>query len=454
MGTYLTASWGIVSSINLYRITGETEYARQAVAYGALLLKCQERQFVDGIPITGYFYTGPEKRSILHHIHPAFEESPLLALALLCDAFPENPEWIDWYGAAVLHSEYFMKRGAKYSLPYEHIPNSVYRRSEILGIPDAATRGDFGNPTLKADIMRQFEEGTLLTNEYSLRVFPIWGNTTFHGNTGVHLSETMALTSAVTLRNDLTGENLVAKQLQWVFGGNPFSQSLMYGEGYDYPSLFAFNPGDIVGTLPVGMDCMSDDAPYWDDCNLATYKEIWVVPMSRFLWNVSRVAFPALVRGSAKGNADYISFFDRRTGNTMTARVGVAGAFEACLAGGEYEITYGDVRTTLTMVSGGNYTLTLDPQSYIDIKAETVPAGPGIITIKAVLTGAGSHTVALRGFNGTAVNAERAVILDPGEEQVVEWEMKALNTEGPWVAVIVPDGNVTLKRELTGTFGN
>lgn len=457
-GTYLTASWGVVSSVNLHSITGDKKYADRAVEYGRLLMRCQERRFVDGIPVTGYFYTGPKKLSILHHIHPAFEESPLLALEALCGEFPENPDWIEWYGAVALYSEYFIKRGAEYSSPYRLIPNSVYRRFEIETLSD---------PDVRRDAMRQFEEGTRLADDYYLRVFPIWGNNLFHGNTGVHLSMTMALTAAVTTRSDLAGENLVAQQLQWVFGGNPFSQSLMYGEGYDFASLFAFNPGDIVGTLPVGMDCMSNDAPYWDDCNLATYKEIWVVPMSRFLWNVSRLAFPAHVKGriisgkidpesnrgqtGSTGSEGSILFLNTDTGEKIYVETGDAGEFEANLPAGNYKIEYKNLTQHLTLVSGGNYSLNLNPASFVDIQAEAEMKGTDTVTITALLTGAGSHFLNLHCTNGIISGAERNIALTSDEKQSIEWVIKVRDTDEPWIAVIIPDGNIMLKHELTGT---
>jgi hypothetical protein len=81
--------------------------------------------------------------------------------------------------------------------------------------------------------------------------------------------------------------NLVGKQFQWLFGGNPFSKSLMYGEGYDFPPHFAYCLKDLVGALPVGMDCMSGDDPNWSATNTATYKEIWVEPVNRFMGALS-----------------------------------------------------------------------------------------------------------------------------------------------------------------------
>lgn len=57
----------------------------------------------------------------------------------------------------------------------------------------------------------------------------------------------------------------------------------MYGVGYDYAPLYAYCTKNIVGALPVGMDCMTGDAPYWSSSNYATYKELWIEPVNRFM---------------------------------------------------------------------------------------------------------------------------------------------------------------------------
>jgi hypothetical protein len=275
---YREAAWGATSSIWLSEMTGEDRYLEQAIHFGNMLTACQEQEFVDGIPITGYFYTNTDKEEVIHNRHAAFEEAPLIALNALCDAFPEHENWIDWYGAAVLHSEYFMKRGSQIAAPFDLLPNSVWKKSEILAQEEEDRR---------RDMMRQFNDGTPLGNDYVLRTFPIYYDGLFHGNTNIHMSSTWALAEASDLRKDAEGMELVGKQFQWIFGGNPFSQSLMYGEGYDFPPHFAYCLKDLVGALPVGMDCMSGDDPHWSATNIATYKEIWVEPVNRFMGALS-----------------------------------------------------------------------------------------------------------------------------------------------------------------------
>lgn len=276
--TYQEASWGAISSILLFEMTGNSEYKEYALRFGNLLLQCQEQAFLDGIPITGYFYTNTGRTRIIHNNHGAFDEAPMLALKELCMAFPEHEHWIDWYSSAAIYSEYFMKRGSEISAPYCLVPNSVFRKSDIL-----ADKNDYHR---KYSLI-QYNDGTPLNEEYALRTFPIWDGELFHGGTSTHLSTTWALAEASLLRNDQEGMNLVGKQLEWTLGGNPFGQSLMYGVGYNFAPQFAYCTKNVVGSLAVGMDCMHNDVPYWSASNYATSKEMWIAPVNRFVGAVA-----------------------------------------------------------------------------------------------------------------------------------------------------------------------
>lgn len=447
--TYLTLSWAAASSAYLFEATGEQKYEDQAAHYGRLLMSCQERRFIDGIPFTGYFYTCPEKYSILHHVHAAFEEAPLLALMKLCNTFSEHKDWIEWYGAAALHSDYFIKRGAEYSAPYYMIPNSVNRRSEMMNVRD---------PEERDGVLKRLEEGTRLTDEFYLRFFPVhWYSPTLHGNTGVQLSETMALTSAVRLRNDLDGENLSHMQLQWVFGGNPFSQSLMYGEGYDFAPQFAYCLEDVVGSLPVGIDCLQDDKPYWAGSNYATFKEIWVVPVSRFMGCVSTLGLPAFVHGKLmRSGTNTVTFQNRMTWKRHTVNTDLDGSFQSQLPAGEYLVEYGtDVPPgVLTVVSGGNYNLNLNPSWAINFTTRVKKQNnkEKSITIEVMAEGNGIHQLELRLFNGRARERRKSLNLEALGQITFEWDVRIEDPEIPWVAVIIPDGDHTWKKELTGTM--
>lgn len=276
--SYLEASWGAVSSVYLYEKTGDEKFRKAALRFGQLLTECQEQVFQEGIPMTGYFFTSSERRRPVYNNHGAFNEAPMLALRTLCQAFPEDADWINWYSAAAIYGDYFMKRGSEIAAPFDLVPNAVYRKADML-----AHRNEYN----RKYNMIQYNDGTQLNENYAVRTFPIWDGELFHGGTSCHLSGSWALAEASRLRNDEAGMQLVGKQLEWTFGRNPFDQTLMYGVGYNFTPQFAYCTKNIVGSLPVGMDCMKNDEPYWHGSAYATSKEMWIAPVNRFMGAVA-----------------------------------------------------------------------------------------------------------------------------------------------------------------------
>ncbi|MBS0000066.1 MAG: glycoside hydrolase family 9 protein [Cyclobacteriaceae bacterium] len=379
---YREAAWGATSSIQLSRMTGDEKYIDQAIRFGRLLIQCQEQRFVDGIPITGYFYTSTERNHVIHNHHAAFEEAPLIALTMLCREFPGHEDWMQWYSAAALHSEFFMKRGSRIAEPYGHLPNSVWKRSEILSVKEEDRR---------TDMMRQFEESTKLNEEYVLRTFPIYRDNLFHGNTNIQMSSAWALAEAARLRNDADGIGLVQKQMEWVLGANPFGQSLMYGLGYDFAPHFAYCLKNIVGSLPVGMDCLSGDQPYWSATNNATHKEIWVEPVNRFLGALS--VYTSFAEPSAVAEKD---------------------------------------------------------EEEIQFRAGSERSGQEV-TVLVTLNGKGKHEVLLRTFNAAADEDVKSADLSGNGPGEVQFKLKIIDPDMPYVVVIMLDNDPGLRTEVIGS---
>ena len=381
---YREASWGVTSSILLGEMTGDEKYKNYAVSFGDLLIRCQEQSFTDSIPVAGYFYETTERQRVIHNYHAAFEEAPLIALAMLCNSFPEHKNWIAWYSAAVLHSEFFMKRGSRIASPYDLLPNSVWKESEILAVKD---------DTLRAELQRQFNDGTRLNKDYVLRTFPIYSNGLFHGNTNIHMSSTWALAEASKLRRDTAGMQLAGKQFRWIFGANPFGQSLMYGAGYDFAPQFAYCLKDVVGSLPVGMDCMSGDMPHWSATNTATSKEIWVEPVNRFLGALSvYTSYNQLITSDNRENRN------------------------------------------------------------IAVNTETTQSDNGVITVTLSLKGSGRHKIEIKAFNAEADFYIKETELSGNAGEKIKLELKVTDKSKPYVAVICLDNDPALRKEIVGSY--
>lgn len=264
-GILATARDVVFPTGDLHRATGQQRYAEKAQELAQIILNSQQSaRPIWTTPLTRFFYTSPARDRILHYSHRSHEQAPIVALAQLCEAFPAHKDWMKWYSAVALYSEY-LKQASKFTQPYGVLPASIYREDEYLQ----------ANGQRREAFRRQVLNGVPLGEGHFLRLFPVWFD--YRGHFGVVLSQAKALSTAANLRGDLELADLSNRQLEWVVGRNPFVQSTMYGEGYDFAPQFTEFSGDIAGSLPVGIESRGDnDAPYWPFQNCYTYKEVWV----------------------------------------------------------------------------------------------------------------------------------------------------------------------------------
>jgi len=199
----------------------------------------------------------------------------------------------------------------------------------------------------------------------------------WRGHFGVLLSQTKALSAAARLRGRGDLADLCHAQLQWVIGRNPFCQSAMCGEGYDFAPQYTPMCGDLVGSLPVGIQYRGGtDAPFWPASNCWVYKEVWVHSSSRWLWILSDLAGP--LRSSVPKGCDF------------------------------------------------------------SVRQETGRDGSVVIRLKAA--GRGRHTFAVRAWNLALPAARKEVTLKEGKPAEITWAGKVRSADRPWVAVVIPDG--------------
>jgi hypothetical protein len=433
-------SEAVLASVQLWRATGDQRYADKAAELARVILDSQERQRPDwATPMLGFFYTSPAKDRILHYVHRGRENAPILALTELCDAFPNHPDWMKWYFAVTLHSEY-MKSMAANTEPYGVLPASIYKDDEYRGAPD----------TRKESFRRQVLNGVPLGKGYYLRLLAVWMD--YRGELGTILPQTEALGLASHLRGDLESEQLAQRQLEWVIGRNPFAQSMMWGEGYDFAPLYTPSSGDIVGALPVGIQSRGDsDVPYWPVQNTWTYKEVWVHPVGRWVAVMRDLAGPAFVEGQASGT---VEFQEKNWGRKVEVHPDPAtGKFRATLPEGRYTVRSQGQEIARTFLPGGVYRLDLRPGQSWDFDVSPETSATGEVVVKAAARGSGVHHLQLRAENLTFSGQEgheKDVAL-PGQGSVtLEWRGRITEQKTPWVAVVVPDGDLSQRKEIMG----
>ena len=429
------ASAGVLASVDLWRATGEQQYQDKAVELARTILDSQQRTRPDWTtPFTGFFYTGPGKDRILHYCHRGREQAPVVALTQLCDAFPNHPDWMKWYSAVTLHSEY-LQAMAKYTQPYGMMPASIYKDDEYLKVPESR----------RESFRKQVLNGIPLGDGHYLRLFAVWMD--YRGHFGTILPQALALGEAAHLRGDLPAAQLAQEQMEWVVGRNPFAQSMMWGEGYDYTPLDTPSSGDMVGALPVGIQTRGDvDVPYWPVQNTWTYKEVWVHPVASWIALMPDLAGPALVEGKADAA---ITFRETAHGQSIQV-MPVNGQFRVMLPQGEYAVECGAGKETQSFLPGGTYNLDLRPGHMLNFEVEKKSSPDGEVLLDVNAQGTGAHRFAVRFDNLKLNDAQKEITLQSGVSGHLEWHARIDSPNTPWVAVIVPDGDLARRKELRG----
>ncbi len=267
---------------SLYQLTGDAYYAKEAAQAIQYTLQCQRTTpLQDKDKLSGFFYRDLSKKSIVHYTHQSRDQVYMQALTALCATQPDNPDYPKWAAAIKLYGQY-LKTIMQYVAPYGLVPSGVYNVDEVKDSVNfyKVQVGIFSGA--EADYQEQLRNGVQLDDQHYLRVFPVWFS--FKGNAAVQLSTGKAAALCGKFLHDQELMNIAEQQLMWIVGKNPFGQSLIWGEGSNYPQLYTALPGETVGGIPVGMESrFNEDTPYWPQFNTATYKELWGAPAARWL---------------------------------------------------------------------------------------------------------------------------------------------------------------------------
>jgi hypothetical protein len=429
-------SQAILSSVAMWKATGDKKYAALATTLAPVIINAQQRNRPNwDTPLTGFFYTSTAKDRILHYCHRGREQAPTMALTALCDAFPDNPDWIKWYSSVTLYSEY-LKTMAKYTAPYNMMPASVYVDTEYRHVPESR----------QESFRKQVLKGVALGKGHYLRLFPVWMD--YRGNFGTILPQAQALANAAHLRGDLASAQLAGRQLEWIIGRNPFAQSTMYGEGYDFTPLYTPSSGDMVGGLPVGIQTKGeDDAPYWPVQSMWTYKEIWGHPVTNWIWLLKDIEGPAMVEGRAIGP---VLFKEVKSKTLITVSPDKAGYFKTTVPEGKYIVISSGKEQAQTFLPGGSYHIECRGNFLLSYEISQKVSANGEVTIRLTAQGNGPHHFNIRTDNLTLASESKEFNLKAGNTLSFEWTCRITSPDTPWVAVIVPDNNLSQRKEIRG----
>ncbi len=437
--TLLAASFAYTGTL-LYNATKDEYFAQKAAEYGNKVADAQQTRYEPDWDqkIIGFFYRDTDKKRILHYTHRSHDEKQIIALVELCKAFPEHPDWMKWH-SAILFFKKMIEDTTAYTAPFDMIAAGVHDADEINDVktlkllhPIGGIGGSIEDQWKKAlkDYQSQLDCGVKIGPQQYIRRFPIWFS--FRGNTAIQLSTGKAVSAASIYLNDYPLYNLAQEQLMFCIGRNPFGQSIMFGEGYDYCQLYAVLPGDMVGAMGVGMEsCDERDAPFWPQLNNCTYKEVWVASPGRWLWMMADEYMPARITVNCKTDEKEIRFTHKATGAVYTFPL-ENGTFTGELTAGEYNVSCGSAFTELTVVAGGKYTL--DSFAAVTVTKEQVGKD-----VRLTVTSIGSEDCTLTLRTQNLLAEETAFVLKAGESKTVKAQIEALDEA--WAAALLVNGD-------------
>ncbi len=277
-GTAVSLFYAIMSTAasRIYQGCKEVYYARQAEYFMDLLLACQETDATI-CPITGFFYRDKQKKTTVHFNHQAREHLFVESILEIVKTQPDHPKTEKWENALRLYAQY-LKDIAAYTAPYGMIPAGIYTIDEAYDPELCELMHPGMHPYVryeeeKENILAQIQNGSKLNDRFYLRVYPVWFS--FRGGSLVHLESGKAATLLGKYFADDALMQLGLEQLYWLFGKNPFLQSVMYGAGHRYGPIGMRG----VGYMPLGIQSReNEDTPYYPQANNGTYREVWSVP--------------------------------------------------------------------------------------------------------------------------------------------------------------------------------
>ncbi len=255
-------SLAVSSGVKVFELIGDMRIKKKVIEYANQIMSYQQQEPMNWkIPLSGFFYKDKSAGDFFGYSHHVIVASPIAGIVDLCKLFPHDPNYSTWIKSIELYANY-LKNTAQLTAPYYLVPARLYK--------------------LGSDEDIQIKQGIKMDDQYYLRIFPVW--TQFRGNSSIVLSQGIGLACANQILNDPEIKSICEAQLQWMVGRNPFCQSLMYGEGYDFAPQYSAACGDIVGGIATGIQTHGDnDIPYWQATIFPNYKEIWVQPSTKWL---------------------------------------------------------------------------------------------------------------------------------------------------------------------------
>jgi len=237
------------AAVEMFRLTGERQYANEATRVAEHVLRLQDRSSLKKDALYGYFYRAPERRTPFNGAgNCRSKDAPGRALAELLMALPDHADAPQWREALRRYSEGTLKPLARVNAPYGALAAGPFK-APITTIP-TVTMGQKRGEMLVYPIQfasRGKRGGREALSSWETRA----------------LLETAAAMAAMgRALNDEELTKMAHGAVRYVLGANPFHVSCMRHFGQRWPEL-AQMP-NVAGMTLMFLGFTFDGRPYYN----------------------------------------------------------------------------------------------------------------------------------------------------------------------------------------------
>jgi hypothetical protein len=157
------------------------------------------------------------------------------------------------------------------------------------------------------------------------------------------------------------------------------------------------------------------------------------------------VTGPTIVVGRTKTS---VQFKESVSGKIDTFYPDASSNFRAIVPEGKYVVSADGFEQSMTLLPGASYKF--DPT--LDFFLESATSDDGQVMIKLIVGGKGKHNFSVRTENLSINDGAKDITLKANRKQKTVWTGKIENINSPWFAVVIPDNDLTRRKEINGVI--
>ncbi len=253
-------SWWTLAAIEMYRATRDQGISEAIDELATNLTRLQRARAAENSPVTGFWpMSSNDSEPYKHAVHGAV---PAFAILEAARVLPDRPSARHWRDAARLYIDGYVTPLCDRS-GYEFMPFGIYH----------------GAPTE--------EHYRPLSGDFTYRFFmPVRKQFWWQGLNAHLASHALLLATASAEFNEPAWRALAYRQLEWIFGANPFGATLASGIGVRNPYPHSRYVGVIPGGIMNGICGNVDDEPILDTSFAGIWRtnEYWSPHVGYFEW--------------------------------------------------------------------------------------------------------------------------------------------------------------------------